>query len=81
MSRHEETHGPTARESRMIELDEAGWTVADIATEMGIDQDYVLARLKGLSINDTAKDRAFFAMAREGTMLLGRAVNAAGGHR
>lgn len=81
MNRHEDMHSPTARESRMIELDEAGWTVAEIADEMGIDQDYVLARLKGLSIHDTAKDQAFFAMSKEGTFLLGQAVNAAAGHR
>ena len=81
MSRHEDMHGPTAREARMIELDEAGWSVAEIAGLMGLNQDYGLQRLKGLSVNDTAKDIAFFDMSRRGTEQLGRAVNAAGGHR
>lgn len=81
MSRHEDMHGPTPREARMIELDEAGWTVAEIADLMDLKQDYVLQRLKGLSMNDTSADKAFFDMSVRGTSMLASAVNAAGGHR
>lgn len=75
MSRHEDMHGPTRRELRMIELDEAGWTVADIADEMNVGQEYVLERLKGLSMHDTQKDLRFWTGCRVGSKLLADRIN------
>lgn len=74
-------HGPTAREKRMIELDEAGWTPKQIGAEMGLNAGYVKIRLQALSIHDTATDKAFFDNAVDATLELGRALIAAGGHR
>lgn len=81
MAKHEDMHGPTARETQMLELQDGGKSAAEISAIMSIGQYYVEQRLFHLSMNDTAADRRFFEMVRSGTAKLGRAVNLAGGHR
>lgn len=81
MTAKSDLHGPTVRELQIIEFDELGYTPAEIAKTMGVSKYYVEQRLHGLSMADTQRDLAFFAMARRGTEQLGRALIAAGGHR
>lgn len=81
MKRHVDMHGPTARESRMIELHDAGLSPKEIGAEMGLSSNYVHVRLQALSPQDTKSDKDFFRNAVEGTLALGAALIAAGGHR
>lgn len=74
-------HGPTAREQQMIDLDDAGHSVAEIASIMKISAKVVSGRLQNLSIHDSRPDRAFFQNGREGTRNLETALLLAGGHR
>lgn len=74
-------HGPTEREQQMINLQDAGKSVAEIAEIMNISERTISNRLQNLSVNDSGPDRAFFQMSRDGTSNLGAALQLAGGHR
>lgn len=73
-------HGPTRREREMLALEETGLGADAIAARMGLNPDTVYRTLHALSMNDTARDHAFFSMIVDGTRALRRAVLDAGGH-
>lgn len=81
MTAKSDMHGPTQRERAMIALQEAGFSNAEIAEKQGVSVNYVRRIMSILDVNDTRADKAFFAMSRQGTAQLGRALIAAGGHR
>lgn len=68
------------RERAVLELHDAGYPPRAIAQELGLPYGYVCKVTEYYSVS-LAPDRAHAAAMARGSMVLARAINAAGGHR
>jgi len=71
-------HGPTEREAQILDMSDAGVSADAIATELGLNVNYVRARIRDLSGNWGANVR-FDAMVRKGSIALAKACARSGG--
>lgn len=70
-------HGPSARETEIINRADAGMSVREIAAELGLGTNYVYQVTQRLS-GSWVENRRFETMVREGSRRLAEAVAATG---